>query len=193
MLLLLLLDFFLSAFYYFDFYYLNLAGLSPSGETIRSVAEFFFNADELVVLASAFTTARSTSLDLTTTETNDEVSDVDVFSFTRAVRDHDGPATSLAGLGGFNSFGDGADLVDLQQERVAALLFESDGDTVDVGDGKIITDDLCSLTFELAGERGPGFEVVLFEGILNGDDGEVGGPAEVDLFELLRGDEGGGG
>ena len=47
-----------------------------------TLTEFFFDTEKLVILGKTFGTARSTSLDLTSTETNNEVSNSGILSFT---------------------------------------------------------------------------------------------------------------
>eukprot|EP01084_Bolivina_argentea_P292679 503225_1 len=165
--------------------------LLPAGETVLGVAaKLLLDAQELVVLGSALATAGGTGLDLTAAQGDDEISDVGVLGLTRAVRDHDGPALGLAQLGGLDSLGDGADLVDLEEQRVAALLLDGGLDALSVGDGQVITHHL-GLALEGGGEAGPCLPVVLVEGVLDGDDGVVVGPLDVDLLEALGVDEGG--
>lgn len=62
-------------------------------------------------------------------------------------------------------------------------------DTLDVGDGQVITD---NLDVSVGGEVGPSLPVVLVEGVLDGDDVVLLDVAEVDLGELLAGDPLGG-
>ena len=56
------------------------------------------DAEQSIIFGNALTTSRSTSLDLTSAEGNDEVSDDGVFSFTRSVRNHDAPTIRLRQL-----------------------------------------------------------------------------------------------
>lgn len=48
-----------------------------------------------------------------------------VLGLARSVRDHDAPTTLLRVVSGLDGLGDGADLVDLEQQTVARLLLDS--------------------------------------------------------------------
>ena len=102
------------------------------------------------------------------------------------MRDHDAPAGGLGVEAGLDGLGDGADLVDLEEEGVAGLLLDGHGDTSGVGDQEIITDDLDLLADGLT-EEIVGLPVILIEGILDGDDGEVVDELLVELDHLLLG------
>ena len=56
------------------------------------------DAEESIIFGNALTASRSTSLDLTSAEGNDEVGDDGVLSFTRSVRNHDTPPIRLGQL-----------------------------------------------------------------------------------------------
>ncbi len=77
--------------------------------------------------------------------------------------------------------GNGADLVNLEEETVACLLFDGGLDAQRVGDSQIVTDDLDAT---LSGKVGPRLPVILVEGVLNGDDGVLGDIAKVKVGEL---------
>jgi hypothetical protein len=157
------------------------------------------DAEQSIILGNTLTTSRSTSLDLSSAEGNDEVGDDGVLGLTRSVRDHDTPTVGLRQLstvkipfssrvrfpGGrklrLDGLGDGSDLVDLEQETVASLLLDSSLDTEGVGDSKVVADDLDA-TF--GGEVSPSLPIVLIEGILDGDDGVLLNVAEVEVGEL---------
>jgi hypothetical protein len=47
-----------------------------------TLTELFFNTEKLVILGKTFGTTRSTSLDLASTETDNEISNGGIFSFT---------------------------------------------------------------------------------------------------------------
>ena len=55
------------------------------------VAQLLLNAQQLIVLAQTLGAARGTSLDLTSFEADDKISNEGVFSLARAMRDHDTP------------------------------------------------------------------------------------------------------
>lgn len=67
-----------------------------------------------------------------------------------------------------NGLGNGSDLVDLQKQTIAGLLFDGSLDAERISDGQIVTNDLDAA---LAGEVSPGFPVILVEGVLNGNNG----------------------
>lgn len=79
-------------------------------------------------------TARGTGLDLSDTEGDDEVGDGGVLGLSRTVGDHDPPSIGLGELGSGDRLGDGADLVDLEEEGVAGLLLDGGLNTEGVGD-----------------------------------------------------------
>ena len=59
---------------------------------------YALDAKKSVVLGDTLATGRRTGLDLTDTESNNEVRNDRVLGFTRAVRDHDTPAIGLREL-----------------------------------------------------------------------------------------------
>lgn len=62
--------------------------------------------------------------------------------------------------------GDGADLVDFEQQAVAGLIRHSFGDALGVGHCEVITHHLDA---SAGSEVGPGLPVILVKWILNGD------------------------
>src|SRR5579859_1975096 len=81
-------------------------------------AEFLFNAKQLIVLGDAVGAAGRAGFDLAGGGSDGEVSDERIFSFARTVR-NDGFIAGFAGqLDGVNGFGDGADLIELDENRV---------------------------------------------------------------------------
>ena len=61
-------------------------------------SEYALDAEQLVVLRHTLRASRSTSLDLSGTQSDNEVGDDGVLSLTAAVRDHDTPAIRLCQL-----------------------------------------------------------------------------------------------
>jgi len=149
--------------------------------------ELLLDTKKLVVLGKTLRAARSTSLDLTAAKTNDKISDEGILSLTRAVGNHDTPASSAGIKAGLDSLRHGTDLVDLKKKSVAGLLLLGHGDTLGVGHKEIITDDLELLADDSL-ELGVGLPVVLIEGILDGPDGILSNPLLVDLDELVTSD-----
>jgi hypothetical protein len=103
---------------------------------------------------------------LTSTETDNEISNGGIFGFTGTVRDHDTPTGGLGVKSSLDRFSKGTDLVDLEQEGVTGLLFNGSDNTLGVGDQKIITD---QLEFRGGVQVRPGLPIILIESIFNGD------------------------
>lgn len=104
------------------------------------VAQLLLDTEDLVELGKTLGTGRSTSLDLTGAETNDNVGNGDILGLTGAVRNHDTPATGVGVLGGLDGLSEGTDLVDLEQKGVAGLELDGLLDAEGVGDGQVITE-----------------------------------------------------
>lgn len=151
--------------------------------------QLFLNTEELVVLGKTFRAAGSTGLDLASTETDDEISNGGVLSFTRAVGDHDTPTSSLGVLGGLDGFGQGTNLVNLEQQGVACLLLDGGSNALGVGDKQIIADELV---VRGGFKQAPVVPVILVESILNRDDGVFLGEGLVQVGQLLTGQVGSG-
>lgn len=133
-------------------------------------ADLLLDAQNLVVLGQTLRAAGSTGLDLSGGQADDQIADERVLGLAGTVRDHGAPAVLLGQQMGGNGLGDGTDLVNLQQQAVAGLLLHSGGNALGVGHGQIVTHNLDGGG---TGQVGPGLPVVLVEGILNGDNGEV--------------------
>ena len=104
--------------------------------------ELFLNPKDLIVFCKTVGPAGSSALNLTGAQTNNEVSDKVILSFTTAVGYHDAPASFLWHVASLNGFSDRTDLIDFKQQRVAKLLINSVFDSLGVGNQKIITNDL---------------------------------------------------
>lgn len=76
---------------------------------------------------------------MTSAKTDGDVGNRHILGLARAVRDHDTPTSAKGILGGLNSFGDRADLVDLEKQSVACLGVNRLLDESWVGNGQIIT------------------------------------------------------
>ena len=149
------------------------------------VTELLLDTEDLVELGETLRSGRSTSLDLTSTKTDDDVSDGDILSLTRAVGNHNTPVSTESVLGSLDGLSDGTDLVDLEEESVARLLLDGLLDEFRVGDCQVVTNNLEVRGLE---EVRPGLPVVLSEGVLDGDDGVLLGERLVELSELLVGE-----
>lgn len=102
------------------------------------------------------------------------------------MRAHDRPVVALGELCSLNRLRDCADLVDLEEETVARLLLNGSLDSQRVGDSQVVTNDSDTA---VGGEVRPSLPVVLVEGVLDGRNGVLLDPAEVEVSELLSGDE----
>lgn len=98
------------------------------------------------------------------------------------MRHHGAPAVALGQKVGLNGFGDGADLVDLEQQAVACLLLDGGLDPLGVGHGQVVADDLDG---GVGGDLAPCLPVVLVEGILDRGDGELLDELLVQRFQLV--------
>src|SRR5262245_36842634 len=84
----------------------------------RFVTELIADAQQLVVFRDAIAARRRASLDLACVGCDREVRDEAVLALARAVRNDRGVARMLRGAHGFEGFGQRADLVDLDEDRV---------------------------------------------------------------------------
>mgnify|MGYP005989629891 CR=1 FL=1 len=149
------------------------------------VTELLLNAEDLVELGKTLRTARSTGLDLTSADTDNDVGNGDILGLTRAVRDHDTPSVGVGVLSSLDGLSQSTDLVDLEQEGVARLELDGLLDAERVGDSQVITDNLDVLGL---GEVAPSLPVVLSEGVLDGDNGVLLAKLAVEGSKLLVGD-----
>lgn len=119
---------------------------------------------------------------LASAEADNEVSDERVFSLAGPVRHHGAPAIALGQLVSLDGLGDGADLVDLEQQAVAGLLLDGGGDPLGVGHGQVVANDLDG---GVGSDLAPRLPVVLVKGILNRGDGELLDELLVKRFQLV--------
>src|SRR5436190_4459952 len=92
---------------------------------LRAGAELFFDPDQLVVLRDAIRPARRAGLDLAGARRHREIRDRRVFGFTRTVRDDAGVAGVARHADGVERLGDGADLIQLDENRVGDVLADA--------------------------------------------------------------------
>lgn len=149
----------------------DLLGFSERFASVFGASsQLFFDAENLIVFGQTFGAAGSTGLDLTSGQANNQVGNEGILSLTGTMGDHGAPAILFGQQMGLNGLGDGADLVDLQQQAVAGLLLNGSLDTLGIGDSQIIADNLNG---GVGGDIGPGIPMILVEGIFNGHNGEV--------------------
>ena len=138
-------------------------------EEFGGLAELFLDAEELVVLGDAVGAAGRAGLDLAGAGGDREVGDEGVFGLAGAVADDGGVAVAAAELDGLEGLGDGADLVELDQDGVGDLLLDALLQALGVGDEEVVADELD--VAELLGEELPAVPVVLGEAVFERDDG----------------------
>lgn len=97
-------------------------------------SKLLLNSQELVVLGQPLAAAWGASFDLAGSQSNYEISNERVFSLAGTVRNHHSPTVMKALLSCFDGFGETADLVDLQQQGIACLPFDSLVDALGVCD-----------------------------------------------------------
>jgi len=86
------------------------------------------------------------------------------------VRDDGGVACALGHVDGFDGLGEGADLVELNEDGVAGAHLDALRQALRVGDEEIVADDLDFLSKGL-GEFDIAVPVVLVEAVFDGDNG----------------------
>src|SRR5438093_8711763 len=100
-------------------------------------AEFFLDAEELIVLGDAVGAAGGAGFDLAGSGGDGEIGDEGVLGFAGAVGD-DGVVAGFAGqLDGVDGFGDAANLVQLDENGVGDAFVDAAGKTGGVGDEEI--------------------------------------------------------
>ena len=76
-------------------------------------------------------------------------------------------------IDGVQGLGQGANLVDLDQDRVGQALADAHAEPRRVGDKQIVAHQLDFAT-KLVGQQLPALEIILAAAVLDGDDGELG-------------------
>lgn len=132
-------------------------------------AEFFFDAEELVVFGYAFAAVRGAGLDLARVQRDDEVGDGGVFRLAGAVGDDGAEAVLMRELDRFDGLGQRADLVQLDQDCVACAHLDAFGETLRIRDEEVVADDL-ELVAEALGQLLPAVPVFLVQRVFQGDD-----------------------
>ena len=102
------------------------------------------------------------------------------------MRDHGGVAGAVGHLDGVQSLGQGADLVDLDEDGVADLLLDAHLQALHVGDEQVVAHQLHLVADGLS-QHGPALPVVLAHAVLQGDDGILGGKVLPHVDQLLAG------
>ncbi|TYZ50787.1 hypothetical protein PybrP1_012753, partial [[Pythium] brassicae (nom. inval.)] len=135
----------------------------------RLVAELLLDAQQLVVLGEALRAARRARLDLAGAQPDRQVRDERVLRLTRPVARHDGPTGLLGHRHGLNALRDRADLVHLEQQRVARLQVDRLLHARRVRDREVVAHNL-HVRADLLRELDPRVPVVLVERVLDRHD-----------------------
>lgn len=106
------------------------------------MAEFILNAEQLVVFRDAVGARRRACFDLAGVGGDGDVGDRAVFRFAGAVRDDSRVAGAFRHFDGVKRFGERADLVHFDQNRVADAFFNAFGQFFRVRDEQVVADKL---------------------------------------------------
>src|SRR5574341_57348 len=151
----------------------------------RRVAELFLGADELVVLGNTVGAGEGAGLDLARVRGNGKVCDGGVLALSGAVGHDRGVPCPLRHFDGIQGLGEGADLVEFNQDGIADALLDAFFE-----DGRVRHEDVVpyelDLFAEVVGQKLPAFPVLLRHAVLDGDDGVLPGPVLVELDHLFR-------
>merc|ERR1711931_246804 len=105
-------------------------------------SKFLFNPEQLVVFCQPLRSTRSTSLDLSSTQSYNKISNKSIFCFSTTMTDHHTPAIGLCKVASFNGLCNGSNLVDLQKKAVASFLLNCRLDPFWVSNCQIISNNL---------------------------------------------------
>ena len=134
--------------------------------------KLFFDAEELVVLGHTVGTGSGTGLDLSSVDGNGEVSDGRIFGFTGTVGDHAGIAVCLGKADRVKGFGEGTDLVDLDEDGVRDAFDDAFAENRWVGDEEVVADEL-DLVAKAFGEFLPAFPIGFGKAVFDCDDSRI--------------------
>ena len=109
---------------------------------LGSTAEFFLDAEQLVILGNALAAAGGTGLDLAGVQGNGQVSNGGVLGLAGTVRSNGGVASLVGHLNGLQRLRDRTDLVQLDQDGVAAAQADALGQALSVGDEQVVAHQL---------------------------------------------------
>jgi len=125
-----------------------------------AVAQFFLDADQLIVFRKPVRACERAGLDLTAVRRNRQIGDRRIFGFTRPVR-HDRCITgTVCNAYCVERFRERADLVDLHQQRIRKTLIDPFAKALGVRDEQIVADQLHGVA-DPVGQGLPALEIVL--------------------------------
>ena len=91
-------------------------------EILSHIVQLLLDAEQLVVLGDPVSAAGGAGLDLAGVGAHHDVGDGGILGLAGAVRDNGGVAMTVGQLDGVQGLGQGADLVDLDEDGVGNLL-----------------------------------------------------------------------
>jgi hypothetical protein len=132
--------------------------------------EHLLDTEELVVFGNPVGTAHRTGLDLACIGRHGNVGDRAVLGLTGTVGNHGVVSVYLTELDGVERLSKSSDLVHLDQDGVSHAEIDSLLKEINIGDKKIVTDELHFVA-NLVGEDFPTIPVVLITTVFDGVDG----------------------
>ncbi len=93
----------------------------------------------------------------------------------------------MAGFNGFNRLGEGADLVELDQQCVGGFIFDGAAYALGVGDQQVVAHDLDAIA-HLFDHQLPAFPVILGQAVFNRNNGVLIHPTLPESHHLLTGE-----
>lgn len=119
-------------------------GMRVGAQSLR--AHLFLYAQKLVVLRRPLASAWSTRLDLAAAQPDRQISDKAVLSLPRAVRAHHTPPRHLSHSHCLDRLSNRADLIHLEQQRVARLLLDCTLHAFGICHEQVVADHLATQT-----------------------------------------------
>ena len=159
-----------------------VSALVPGHRAVHHVvAEGVGDAEQLVVLGVAVGAAGSAGLDLAAVGRHGDVGDRRVFGLAGAVAEHGGVVVADRQVHRVKGLSEGADLVDLHEDRVGGVVFDAALEELLVRDEQSVANEL-NLVADLLGQQLPAVPVVFRQAVFDGVDRVLGAPlgSEVD-------------
>src|SRR5215510_6382310 len=104
----------------------------------RGISQLFLNSQKLVVFGNAIGARSRSGLDLSCTSRDCQIGDERVFGLSRTMRNHARIVVAPRKVNRIQGFTHGADLVDLDQNRIRSLLFNALSQARGIRDKQII-------------------------------------------------------
>ena len=132
-------------------------------------AQIFVDAEQLVVFADAVGAAGCAGLDLAGARCNCQIGDCRIFGFAAAMAHNGRPAGTASHINGFEGFGERADLVELDQNRICAAELDALCQPLSIGYEQIVADEL-NLVADFLCQRGPAVPVIFGKAVFEAHD-----------------------